>query len=67
MAEYCLACFNRYILSNGERPYTTKEVALAAAHCEICREEKLCVMRIRPRVYNRRALGLWPLFKKRRF
>ena len=58
MAEFCLDCFNEYVLPEGYKKRTEKDVTLSDALelCEGCAEYKHVVILDRPEPFWRRWL-----------
>lgn len=56
MAEFCLDCFNKYVLPDGYRKRTEKDVTLSDEPelCEGCGEMKHVVLADHPKPFCRR-------------
>ena len=69
MADFCLECFNEYVLPDDERPRREKDVTLTdwLETCEGCGELKRTVIVDHPESFLRRLffkiLALWTFRK----
>lgn len=53
MAEFCLECFNEYMLDEDAEELTEKDVVFDDDLCEGCGEVLPCVVKVKRRAYHK--------------
>ena len=64
MAEFCLSCFNKYMIENS-KPLKERDVILCDDWCEECKAWKPCVVMLKPKTFGSRIKRRYNITKSR--